>query len=408
MLLSAAKKIKKCREHFGISQYKFKQFGINQHYLSMIESGKREPSSDMMKDIYNALYQLTDGKVENLYTKEQFLMTQDDQIRYWFETNYSSIDQKIKEYENYNKILKKYKMFDLIIENDIAIGQFYKEKGEFDLANKFFFQCLKEKEITKLQKSKVYREIALNLRRYSNYKQSWYYCLLALDELEDKTSNEYYQLCFDIGAMYYKLNNFEESNKCVNYLLNHCDVPQFISLGKLLKALILQELGENKEAQKIYKELIQFPVDYTDFMYANFHLSRSYFIEKEYDKALSYSQQALDCSLNDYRRDFIRLLIFRIHKELGNYEEALKYSNLSKKGILSSSILVHVKEWYEESISLFCLLKDYETAKQLLQEVSCHHQFSSLLNEFKLLYLKYLSQENTPIKDLMIEVLNLS
>ena len=40
MLLSAAKKIKKCREHFGISQYKFKQFGINQHYLSMIESGK--------------------------------------------------------------------------------------------------------------------------------------------------------------------------------------------------------------------------------------------------------------------------------------------------------------------------------------------------------------------------------
>ena len=239
MLFSAAKKIKKCREHFGISQYKFKQFGINQHYLSMIESGKREPSSDMMKDIYNALYQLTDGKVENLYTKEQFLMTQDDQIRYWFETNYSSIDQKIKDYENYSKILRKYKMFDLIIENDIAIGQFYKEKGEFDLANKFFFQCLKEKEITKLQKSKVYREIALNLRRYSNYKQSWYYCLLALDELEDKTSNEYYQLCFDIGAMYYKLNNFEESNKCVNYLLNHCDVPQFISLGKLLKALMM-------------------------------------------------------------------------------------------------------------------------------------------------------------------------
>ena len=30
MLLSAAKKIKKCREHFGISQYKFKQFGMNQ------------------------------------------------------------------------------------------------------------------------------------------------------------------------------------------------------------------------------------------------------------------------------------------------------------------------------------------------------------------------------------------
>ena len=89
-------------------------------------------------------------------------------------------------------------------------------------------------------------------------------------------------------------------------------------------------------------------------------------------------------------------------------QEALKYSNLSKKGILSSSILVHVKEWYEESISLFCLLKDYETAKQLLEEVSCHDQFSSLLNEFKLLYLKYLSQENTPIKDLMIEVLNLS
>ena len=106
MVLSASEKIKQCREYFEISQNKFKNYGIKQHYISMIEAGKRTPSSEMLEAIYSAFEQLTDGAIWELYTREQFLMTESEQIRYWFEKNYPSTNQKIKEYDKYTAILK--------------------------------------------------------------------------------------------------------------------------------------------------------------------------------------------------------------------------------------------------------------------------------------------------------------
>ena len=51
----------------------------------MIESKKREPSEEMLNMIYNAFYELTNGKIEILYTREQFLMTEPQQVKEWFE-----------------------------------------------------------------------------------------------------------------------------------------------------------------------------------------------------------------------------------------------------------------------------------------------------------------------------------
>lgn len=54
----------------------------------MIESKKREPSVEMLNMIYNAFYELTNGKIEILYTREQFLMTEPQQVKEWFEKTY--------------------------------------------------------------------------------------------------------------------------------------------------------------------------------------------------------------------------------------------------------------------------------------------------------------------------------
>lgn len=43
MTLTISKKIKHARMHFGLSQQIFQRYGISQNYLSMIESGKRNP-----------------------------------------------------------------------------------------------------------------------------------------------------------------------------------------------------------------------------------------------------------------------------------------------------------------------------------------------------------------------------
>lgn len=390
MVLSASEKIKQCREYFEISQNKFKNYGIKQHYISMIEAGKRTPSSEMLEAIYSAFEQLTDGEIWELYTREQFLMTESEQIRYWFEKNYPSINQKIKEYDKYTAILKKYKMYDLIIENNICIGEHYRTKGDFEVANKLLFKSLVGCEINSAQKASIYREIGLNLSKQSNYQQACNYFYLALTELKNKESIQYYQLCFDIGYTYCLLKDFKESNKYMKCISNHHDVPKLILLRKLLEAAILEGLEENKKAQMIYIELINNPLDYLDFMYATFQLAKIYYIEENYYKALNYSKKALDYSLNDYHRDITRLLISKIYKELKDYSNAIKYCELAKNGIIHTGVVIHVKEWYEQALTIFCLTKDYEKAEQLLDEVSNNKKFSGFSNEIKLLYLKYL------------------
>ena len=72
MFLTVGDRIRQIRQQFNLKQGVFKQFGITQHYLSMIETNKRQAPQETLKDIYDALLILTDGEVESLYTFEMF------------------------------------------------------------------------------------------------------------------------------------------------------------------------------------------------------------------------------------------------------------------------------------------------------------------------------------------------
>ena len=72
LFLGIGDKVKKCRTVYALKQASFSKFGISQHYLSMIESQKRQPTLEMIDQIYDAFYILTNGEIKNLYTKETF------------------------------------------------------------------------------------------------------------------------------------------------------------------------------------------------------------------------------------------------------------------------------------------------------------------------------------------------
>ncbi|MTP07208.1 helix-turn-helix domain-containing protein, partial [Turicibacter sanguinis] len=90
MILTISEKIKHARMYFGLSQRSFKRYGIGQNYLSMIESGKRNPSKEMLEAIYNALFELTGGEIESLYSKNRFIMNFTEEFELWFFKKYET------------------------------------------------------------------------------------------------------------------------------------------------------------------------------------------------------------------------------------------------------------------------------------------------------------------------------
>ena len=66
MFYTVGEKIRQVRQQFHLKQGIFQHFGITQHYLSMIESQKRQPTLEMIDQIYDAFYILTNGEIKNL------------------------------------------------------------------------------------------------------------------------------------------------------------------------------------------------------------------------------------------------------------------------------------------------------------------------------------------------------
>ena len=68
MFYTVGEKIRQVRQQFHLKQGIFQHFGITQHYLSMIETNKRQPPEKTLIDIYDALVTLTEGEMRSLYT----------------------------------------------------------------------------------------------------------------------------------------------------------------------------------------------------------------------------------------------------------------------------------------------------------------------------------------------------
>ncbi len=81
LFLTTGEKIRQVRQQFHLKQGVFQNFGITQHYLSMIETNKRKAPRETLEDIYHALMILTERKIEEQYTLEEFLLSPEEQAK---------------------------------------------------------------------------------------------------------------------------------------------------------------------------------------------------------------------------------------------------------------------------------------------------------------------------------------
>lgn len=122
MFLSILDRVKRSRIHFSLKQDSFRKYGISQNYISMIERGKRQPTPQMIEDIYEAFFSLTNGAIEKLYTRECFRMTDNENARKYIQEAIENKEQATSYYNVYYEIALNYDFPDLCNELNMIMG----------------------------------------------------------------------------------------------------------------------------------------------------------------------------------------------------------------------------------------------------------------------------------------------
>lgn len=156
-----SEKLKKCRVTFNITQYKLSKFGINQNYLSMIESQKRVPSKKMKQKIYHAFRDLTEDRIKNMYTEKEFTESLEEKILAFSENIEELVQNQhviITELKKYNCYTELYNIYDMI-------ANYYIMQYDFKSAYKIFLESLKivklNYNLKQREEEKIRKEVLL-------------------------------------------------------------------------------------------------------------------------------------------------------------------------------------------------------------------------------------------------------
>ena len=141
MFLTVGDRIRQIRQQFNLKQGVFKQFGITQHYLSMIETNKRQAPQETLKDIYEALLILTDGEVESLYTFEMFCIPVETQVKQWLEEQLDSDDFHEK-YELFISIAEKYHLAEQQVDTNEKMARYYFKISDYQAMSHYYRRAI--------------------------------------------------------------------------------------------------------------------------------------------------------------------------------------------------------------------------------------------------------------------------
>ena len=59
MFLTIGEKIRQAREKYGLKQIAFESYGFSRNYISMIETEKRSLNENMLRNVYDAICELS-------------------------------------------------------------------------------------------------------------------------------------------------------------------------------------------------------------------------------------------------------------------------------------------------------------------------------------------------------------
>ena len=375
MFLTVGEKIRQARQQFNLKQGSFRNFGITQHYLSMIETNKRQAPEQTLRDIYDAFINLTNGEMESLYTFEEFCLPIELQVSRWLDQQLNS-ETLPQRYEELMLIVEKYSLGEYMIFIDERMGEYYFKAQDYSMMAYYYRRAIGNSLKFRQNPASLYFKFGRCLRKIGKYDEAVVNLCLACTTAKELTEDSV--LVCDahiyLALTYHRLKEYRLGLEVVNELLKNKDN---LKEGRYVGTLIVKELcmrrleGAEKSRKYLYELLDsdilnQFP-SFSHYVYHS--LGWNYLESQKYEKALEALQKALPLRPKQLDKAITTLLIGRIYFEIGQYEEAQKYYSETKETILLSESLRTKRLWIDEQLDLYCKLNQIHQVKELFIEL---------------------------------------
>lgn len=375
LFLTVGEKIRQARQQFNLKQGSFRNFGITQHYLSMIETNKRQAPEQTLRDIYDAFINLTNGEIESFYTFEEFCLPIELQVSRWLDQQLNS-ETLPQRYEELMLIVEKYSLAQYMISIDERMGEYYFKVQDYLMMAYYYRRAIGNSLKFRQNPASLYFKFGRCLRKIGKYDEAVVNLCLACTAAKELTEDSV--LVCDahiyLALTYHRLKEYRLGLEVVNELLKNKDN---LKEGRYVGTLIVKELcmrrleGAEKSRKYLYELLDsdilnQFP-SFSHYVYHS--LGWNYLESQKYEKALEALQKALPLRPKQLDKAITTLLIGRIYFEIGQYEEAQKYYSETKETILLSESLRTKRLWIDEQLDLYCKLNQIHQVKELFIEL---------------------------------------
>lgn len=401
MFSKVGEKLKQCRKEYNIKQIHFESYGFSASYISMIEKGVREAPTETIKQIYNALFLLTQGEIEKLYSLDKFIMTEEEEALYWIKEN-NILEVGLSNYSMYKNICIKYG-FEYYLNNiDEKLAYYYQQEQKYDKSNQYFINCIYRSESDSYKKAIYYREIGMNYQKCGSYYESLLNLELSLLHIGNRDKLLEFKNKYDLAKVNYFLENLNQSYFYIDNILNECTEIRILGASILLKELLLKKEGKFSEAIKILEDFIK-QETYKPFLKNAYHnLGCNLKEQGAYQDAIRILNLGIKYCDTELDKALMKFLLGDIYYCLGEYNKVHIYYEECKILLLKESSLYNKKTIIKKLINLYAKQKDITAIENLLKEIdtiSERIQKKELINECKIEIYRLLVRREIELSD---------
>ncbi len=368
MFLTIGEKVKKSRKKYKIKQVAFEPYGITQYYLSLIENGKRNSSEEIIACIFDAFVELTNNKILEDYTKEEFVKTKQIQLKEYISEKLNQ-DLSIDEIKHLISLAKSYDEPVLLYELHIKLGEIYRLDNEFKLSNTCLIEAIDYAKLATIDLNEVYVLIGLNLIDMENYEGALGYFITAYNNAKPETA-DYYELKHRVAALESTIGNHHKAIEYVDDVILNCPFKAILVKAVIAKERYLRLLGHHEEAIDSLLERVSCP-DFSHllfFIYQN--LARNYKALGDYKKAIYYAKESIEQPWHAvFAKEHIQVLLAEIYFDDKQYDKALIILDEIKQVVKNDQDYTLASMIYSLYLKIHIIQNNQAEIMQLLTEL---------------------------------------
>ena len=258
MFLTIGEKIRQAREKYGLKQIAFESYGFSRNYISMIETEKRSLNENMLRNVYDAICELSNCDYQQYYSYNEFIKSPVEQAREWLE-QHCNLQDALNQYETFNKIASDFDLIEYKIKIETLLGLHYVKNDELLAANvhllKAIGYCI---QVTKNPAS-LYEVVGTNYITLGQYQEAISILQLSINCQEGDRGRNINRIRYYISLCYLNQAKYEKSLEWIIPVLEQSEYLQPKAAAYLIKSTILKRQGRDELGRELLLELINNP-----------------------------------------------------------------------------------------------------------------------------------------------------